>query len=317
MNGIAKRCKMAKRLTFKSLIIQFVLFFFILAEVFSGHPIFAEVAAISGKIQKITSLDEGRFEISIKTDTGISKFVVDSSTLIQAELSVKEVKKGQSIMLLPGQKGIKSPFSKMPAATKKALGLPDMPNVAPIPKIPSLPKIPNVSQLQQTTQKPNLPKVPKLPPGMGAPPPQKSGEGASADVGVAPATTDQAKGIAPGEIGGAPSQEQAPPKEKGNENESLEAPKDPGFTALTPNALTSPTSTVSKDSAKKVVELKTTEEGISVKLEGEGGEEEVLLSPDDKVLQVLTMKDLHKNMNVNLELVQDSDQNLIQKITVT
>lgn len=269
-------------------IVRIVLLFFIFLQIPSGSFAFAEVVTISGKIQKITPLDGGQFELTVKTNSGSSKFVVDSSTLIQATVPVKEVKEGQKIMMLPkaeikgmkGLKGIKAPFGNVSPVGKKMLGLPDIPAVPSIPEVPAVPKVPDI------------PKIPKTSQAAGKPEALAQAGGAAPALGL---------------------NEQTKPKQE--EAEIPELPKDASFSALNPSALSQPMPEEAQ--AKKVVELRATAEGINLKLAGETGEEEELtLSPDQKVIQFLTVDDLRRNMNVSLEIAGGPNGNSVQRITV-
>ncbi len=316
---------------FKTLIrpkwLTLVLFVFL--QVLMSCDIFAQsITSISGKIENVKAVGEGRFELGVRTDKGLETFLVDDSTLIEATMLAKKIRKGNKIFLpsmerVKGIKGMKAPFGNMSPRTKKILGLPDIPEIPEIPEIPKVPKIPQI------------PRIPKVPGKSGIPnsiptPSQISGMLGSAKVESGKKANAENKGQAPLEegqemVGAMMSSGQNPPSStpKGEASAKQpepvvpELPKDPGFASLTPSALSPAGNPSPKEEAKKVVELKTTAKGIAVKLEGEEGkQEELILSPEEEVFQVLTVEDLHKDMTVNLEVVEDSKGKMVQRITV-
>ena len=240
------------------------------------YPIaFSEMISISGKIENISVLDDGRIQLDISTAEGSSTFFVDSQSLIQEPLNAIQVKKGQTILLpdesagskgvkgIKGIKGIESPFGNISPNAAKALGLPNVPSVPSVPNIPSVPEVPNV---------PDVPQVPQVP-GGAAPPQMGGGE-------------EQQKG------GGA-SEEGIP-----------DLPQDPAFQQLNPNPIsdaTVDTSSSATATPKRVVSAKKTNAGVQVKFEGDAGQEEITLPAEGKVFQLLTIQDLKQNMDVTIE----------------
>lgn len=259
----------------------------LLASPYGLNPVFAETVTVSGKIEKITSLGSGRFELSVQTDEGVSTFVVDQSTVVQAEVSAAKLKKGQKIVVSGGPK---KALGGMSAKTKKMLGLPDIPEVPQLPDIPQVPKVPEVPKnpLKKSSSKKEAPSTEEAPQNLDAMIPQ-----------------------------GGPAGQQGEASEKKPEAEFPEL-EDPGYGQLNPGALSTATSQPVEQTAKKVLELKTSKEGIALKLEGETGEkEEVVLAPGQKVLQVLNIQDLQKSMNVQLEVSKDAGENLVERILIS
>ncbi len=83
------------------------------------------------------------------------------------------------------------------------------------------------------------------------------------------------------------------------------------------SGLSSPTAPLPKVSGKTVVSLEESSEGIKVELEGEEGKrEEAVLPADAKVMRLLTVKDLAKNMSVTLDVAPGGDDNFVQRVTV-
>ncbi len=253
-------------------------------QILMSSGIFAQSAiSISGKIEQVKAVGESRFELDIRTDKGLETFLVDDSTLIEGTMPAKKIKKGHKILSpskerMKGINGVKAPFGNMSPRMKKTLGLPDIPEIPNVPEIPEVPKIPQVPRIPNVLGKSGIP----------------SGQNPSSSA------------------------QKGKVSEKQPEPETLKMPKDPGFTNLAPNALSQAGKPSLKEEAKKVIELRTTSKGIAVKLEGEEGkQEELILSPNEKVFQELTVKDLHKDMTVNLEVVEDSKGKMAQRIIVT
>jgi len=68
---------------------------------------------------------------------------------------------------------------------------------------------------------------------------------------------------------------------------------------------------------RKVVGLKMTDAGLEVSLEDAAGEiESVLVPPDDKVMRVLTARELQQAMTVNLTIAKQTDGEIVEQITV-
>lgn len=146
---------------------------------FSINYVFA--ASIAGKIQSITLVENGQYELSVFTDDGSSViYMVDENTIVKQPVAAKELKKGQVVLLesmsgtekVKGVTGFKSPFSGISPQNAKAMGIPnipDIPNVPEVPKIPKVPEIPKIPQLpgalsQGGNQKPvSEEEVPDLP----------------------------------------------------------------------------------------------------------------------------------------------------------
>jgi hypothetical protein len=315
-----------ERLIFK--VSNLVLFFFLFTQIFNPAPALAAPALVAGTIQKITPLADNQFEILLKTEKGTAKYIVDASlTQIQAVVSAKSVKRGANIVVNPaaerkGVPGIKSPFKNMAPAVRDALGLPQMPEVPGTPDVPAVPKIPQIPQVPEVPKAPKaapvIPKAPQIPTV-----PQVPGRGPAPPKGAAPAAAPQ--GAAPPaekEMGGAPPSAAGPGleeevKPKGFEGEIPEPPKEARSSMMKPPAISKPTPTYPKIVGKKVVSLEQSAEGIKVELEGAGGAtEQVTLKPEEKVLQVLTIQDLKKNMNVQLEVAEGTQDNFVQRVTI-
>ncbi len=228
---------------------------------------YAEV--VSGRIEKVSVLEDGRIQLDLTTEEGTSTFFVDSQSLVQESVSATQVKKGQTILIpgkiqgtpglagIKGVKGMDAPFGNLSPAGAKTLGLPNVPAIPSIPNIPNVPKVPDV---------PNIPKVPQVPGGLGeARPPAAQKEGGPA------------------------------------EPEIPELPQDAAFQQLNPNPISSATEDTSAANAtpKRVLSTKQTKEGIKVKLEGD--DNEVVFKPEEKVFQLMTVQDLKQDMDVKIE----------------
>lgn len=266
--------------------VSFLLIFFL----FMHQHTYSQSVSITGKIEKISTLDDGRVELQVKTDDGVSSFFVDEQSLIKESLPANRVKKGQIILLsqrgrgggvkgFPGIKGIKgmrSPFGHMSSKTLKNLGLPEIPTIPEVPSVPGTPNVPEV---------PKAPQVPKLP--------------------HIPSTPGKADASLPG-TGGTSSQEQ----QETPEPEIPELPQDRSFAELNPKPFSPPTAPAS--GPKKVLSLKETENGIEIKLEGKEGQEDIVLSPDETVFKLMSVHDLKQNMSVDIEIEGDN----VRQITI-
>jgi len=173
---------------------------------------FAQTQTMSGIIESIVSIGGGQYEVTLQSEQGPLTFLIDSSTLIQAIVPVKEVTVGNRILPLPkagraAKKGFKSPFENLPPAVKDALGLPNIPSTPDIPGTPSIPQVPDVPQKPEVPQAPQVPQVPAAPevpqapqaPGQAGPAP---GGAPAAPGAAAPAGGGAAPSMAP--PGGAP-----------------------------------------------------------------------------------------------------------------
>lgn len=267
-------------------IVSFLFIFF-----FSIHQYaFTQLVSVTGTIEKISVLDDGRLELQVKTEDGLLRFFVDEQSLIKESLPANRVKKGQTILLsqhgggggvkgFPGIKGIKgmrSPFGNMSSKTLKNLGLPEIPTIPEVPSVPGTPNVPEV---------PKVPQVPKLP--------------------HIPSTPGKGDASLPG-TGGTSSQEQ----QEAPEPEIPELPQDRSFAELNPKPFSPPT--VPASGPKKVLSLKETENGIEIKLEGKEGQEDIVLSPDETVFKLISVNDLKQNMSVDIEIEGDN----VRQITV-
>lgn len=293
---------------------------FFIMQLFPVLPVFAQTTVVSGTIQKIEPMGGGQFELTVQDDKGITKYIVDSSTLVQAVVPAKEVKVGDEILPIPkaGTKRAaqkKSPFANMPPAVRKALGLPDIPNIPQTPDIPKVPQVPKTKK-SEVPSVPEVPKTPKLPkppqaPGKAPAPGQAPAPGGPAGPGeAAPAEGGQ---MAPG--GGMPSGGETQPKKE--EKEIPEPPKEARSSVVKPEALSAPTPTLEKTKGQKVLKVKETSEGLQVEMKDESGsKEKTVIAPDEKVLQFLSVGQLEKNMTVKLEVVQSPEGNYIQRVTV-
>lgn len=243
--------------------------FLLIFSLFIHQQAYSQLISVAGKIEKISTLDDGRVELQVKTDDGVLSFFVNEQSLIRESLPANQVKKGQTILLpnlvtgsngIKGIKGIKGMKAPVSPATAKALGLPNIPNIPEVPSIPNVPQVPDV---------PHIPQIPQIP---GSAPPEK--------------------------------QNAAP------EGEIPELPQDRSFSELSPKPYSAPT--IPSDSPKKVVSLKETKKGIEIKLEGEEGEEDVVLSPNETVFKLISTQDLKQNMNVDIEVEGEN----VRQITV-
>lgn len=265
------------------------------------RSIFPAVVSVSGTIEKIEPLGGGQFELSVRSGKSLSTFVVSGSTMVQAFLPAKRVKPGHKILLSPigakeGVKGVKRLFGNMSAGTKKFLGLPDVPEIPEVPKIPQIPKLPDYLKKGKRTEA--LEKGGQMLPGT---------EGQPLNLKASALETAQVPGAGDVEM------------QKQKEEEEPPEPKDAGFGTLTPSPISPATSEepLLVRSGKRVVQSKKTRAGIEISLEDEAGSESVVLPPDAQVIQVLSIKDLRKRMNVSLEVADDPDQKWVQRIIVT
>ncbi|GEM_PF-5604997 len=267
---------------------NFLLVSLVLCSFSLNSIVLAQPVSISGTIEGIKALNDGRFELTVKTDEGSSVFFISNQTLIKESLPAHQIKKGQTILLssggvhsvvgFKGVKGMHSPFGNNSA---KTLGLPDLPNIPEVPSVPQIPQVPNIPKI------PQIPNIAQNPAGSGSP--KKGSE-----------------------------------SKEGELNDISKLPPDASFTQLNPSPVSASTDSVNSsekvtdvpakmvDVPKKVVALKETKEGIKLKLEGEKGQEDILLSPNEIVFQSISVKDLHKNMKVQL----DADGENVQQITI-
>lgn len=265
--------------------------FLLIFSLFIHQQAYSQLISVAGKIEKISTLDDGRVELQVKTDDGVLSFFVNEQSLIKESLPANKLKKGQTILLsqsggggikgfsgIKGVKGMKSPFGNMSSKTLKNLGLPEIPT---IPEVPSVPGIPNVPEIPKVPQVPKVPQIPSIP-----------GKQDASFAGT----------------GNAPSSEQE--QQKAPEAEIPELPQDRSFSELSPKPYSAPT--IPSDSPKKVVSLKETKKGIEIKLEGEEGEEDVVLSPNETVFKLISTQDLKQNMNVDIEVEGEN----VRQITV-
>jgi len=215
----------------------------------------------------------------------VLRLLVAPSAQVQAEVKASDLKKGQKIALsqgghIKGVQGTKAPFGNMSAGAKKFLGLPNIPAIPNIPEIPKIPKVPQI---------PNAPGLKGTGGGGGAPPEIGNLEEGEAEQG------------------------------RGSEPEVPEIPTQAQTGGLAPETLSSatpePETSESSDDfvSKQILQLKKTSSGVEVMLEGD---EKISLSSEEKVMQVLTLQDLRKDMSVHLEVSEQDGENIVQRITV-
>jgi len=301
----------------RKIISIFVLSIFIISN---STLSFAQTQTIAGTIESVVSIGGGQYQITLRSEQGALTFLVDSSTLIQAVIAVKEVKVGNRILPLPkagrkATKGFKSPFENLPPAVKDALGLPNILSTPDIPVIPSIPQVPDVPQKLEVPQAPEVPQGPAIPeipqvpqaPGKTGPAP-----GAAAPAGEGAAPPMAPTGEAPQPQGmGEMAQPEAP------EAELPEPPAEAMSSVADQAPISRPTPTFEKPKGRTVAGLEETNEGVMLKLETMGGEtEEVLFDNEEKVVQLLNVDDLELDMKVNIEFVEDLSGKYVQRVVV-
>jgi len=105
---------------------------FALAQTVQAAPAVAE-----GEVISLAANDKGVWTLTVKVPTGEKKFEISKGTIISAEVSADQVRKGERIIRSGGRSGDLAPLGGVSAQTKKLLGLPDVPK---IPKLPEIPK---------------------------------------------------------------------------------------------------------------------------------------------------------------------------------
>ena len=269
-------------------------------------PLFAEMGLVTGKIQGINALGDGRYELVIQGDKETLTYAIGQSTAIEAEIEAKDIQEGETILLGAGRPGghktwhgLKAPGGDMSEAMKKRFHLPDIPNIPGVPEIPDKP--------------PKIPKVPKKP----------------VQVGAAPGKADRAEGMAAAPAAGAADLGSQAEKSARAETPPLPPPP-PDERVFSHKPLSIPTgepgpqAEVNKqdrpalpDAPKRVTQLTKSKDAIKVQLENtEGAREEVMLTPDQKVTQVLSASDLKKNMTVHLEVTAGEGGEVVERIVV-
>ncbi len=293
--------------------ISVVIFLFSFTSL-SSAPVLAASTVVSGTIQEINSIGGGQFELIVKDNLGVRRFVVDSSTLVQVAIPAEDVEVGNEVLVLPRKKGggIKemSSFKNIPAPIRKKLGLPDLPDIPEVPRIPEVPKVPKIPK--PSPPAPKVPKTPKIPkaPKAGGPetPPSGGGQAQQSSAGgdVSAAASEE-EGQAEGEDMVAREEQPdipAPPREAGS-------------SVFKPDALKAPTPTLEKIHGKKVVQVKREKDGIEMEMIGGTGEKEkVVLTPEDKVLQFIDIEYLKKNMTIQMEVASSPEGNYVQRVTI-
>lgn len=274
------------------------------------RPAAFAAAPVTGVIQSIKPLDDGRYELTVQGAEG-EIFVINTSTQIEGMISAKEVKQGQRIVLpgadqsggIRGMTPMSNPFGNMSDSMKKQLGLPDMPDVPEVPgvpEVPALPQLPDLPQLPQASDS-ALPDLPSLPGGSAGGGPA----GAPAGGGGVPAGGG---GGMPGGLGDMMNQ-------GGGEKVEHEAePLPPPEEMLGPKApvLSAPEQTAGEE-PKTVLETRETEGGIEIGFEGE---EKVVLPADASVKQLLAPSDLRESMNVIFTAEEMNGEKVVQRLQV-
>lgn len=281
----------------------------LMVNLFSPTLVQAQATEISGKVLTVTPKGGDLFEISIATKEGTAIVLVNGNSLIEAASAAKGILKGHRI--LPAAKGDganvswmpKLPFQDVTAANKKLMGLPDLGKLPDIQKPPKVPGAEDLPKLPEIPKPPALPKLPKAPP--------------KATVGApAPGPMPGPEMAAEGAGGGNEEGEQQAPAKKKEEFETVKPEKD-SLSKLIPNALGAATAEAEKDSAAKVLEVKTSEKEVLLKVEGPGGAaQEVKLSPEDKVMRLLEAGELKADMTVRAEVAEKPEGKVVVRMTV-
>ena len=256
-----------------------IVFFLTAFQLFGFHsPLWAE-SVLNAKIQAITFLNDGRVEVKVKSRQGETSFIVSDSTVIETVIPVSQVKSGQRISVPSQARSGKRGFhAPFSGMSNSMKKRMGLPNIASTPDIPGVP--------ESAVNVPKVPKVPKVA--------VKSGGGEAAPE----AAGSQKQG-----------RKELPTGEPSEEEKSLYGRMESGKSLVGKSG--------TPVESKKVVRTQSTKNGIKLELETDAGKkEEMVLSPTRQVVQKLSIKDLHKNMAVDLEAAKNQDQYLADKITV-
>jgi hypothetical protein len=244
---------------------------------------------LNGTIREVRVQEDGSVAIVIQSETGETSLIATEETLVEASIQAKRVQNGQRIALAPkssrsGKRGFRSPFGGIPKTMRKQMGLPELPSTPDVP----------AGRPEGVPELPEVPKVPKV----STP---KTGEGAEA---------------VPDEPQKQRSQKVHRDEEPSEEDKSLFGRMD--ATKSISGAQGGPLPPAPAVlSSKEVLEVESTQDGVKLKLaSGNGQSEEVVLAPDREVIQSLSIRDLRKNMTVQLEAAEAQNGLMARRITV-
>lgn len=298
---------------FQSFFSGTALLFFLTAQTLGAGSAFA-AEAVSGLIQSITPLGDGRYELTLQGDERRFLVVMDR-TMIEKQTTASEVKPGEKVTLpggarpqpgIQGIKGMKDPFAGMSPQMREQLGLPDMPE---LPNIPSVPEVPAV---------PDIPKIPSLPKTGGGAAGMRNLPGLAGMSGAA----GGAMAPAPGGEGGAEAQggesggtkvehtaDELPPPEE------MLGPKAPVLSSAEGEspveALAQP---VQAAAVKTVSEARVTEAGVEISFEGEA--EPTVLAADAVLIKNIDVSELQESMSITLNAEDVNGEMIVQTIQV-
>jgi hypothetical protein len=258
--------------------------FLILSHIFVfSLPVSAATIA-EAKITGINYLEGGRAEVFVEGAEGETSFIVSSATLIEAPLPVKKVKKGLRIFRPSSGKrsgggGRRGFRSPFGGISKSMRKSMGLPDIALGPDVPSA----------RPADIPEIPKIPKAPKGKTSP--------SVIDPEAVPTEEEE-------ELYGRMESEKGVISKKGKAAKIVRTPVEPA--EAVPGILT-----------QRVINVKSTKEGVLLELESSNGQkEEMTLAEDKEVLQALSVDDLRENMTIHLEATEASEGLLAQKITI-
>jgi len=239
------------------------------------------MAAVSeGQLLSITEFAPGLWKVTVQEGGAEKAYMVSTKTTLQKEIAVEAVKPGDRLLSKAkaggGTKGFKAPFSNMSEATKKMLGLPDVPSVPEVPKIPA---IPDKQQMQGS------------PASQGGGAPQAGPGGGMPGMGGGMAQGKQPPAEAP-----AVKTQDEMLQEKGFQNNKLLFPPESG--------LGSP--------GNEVTQVVKTDLGYEVTVVSETGQpEKKTYAPGKKILKAISLKDIKKNDKISLSF-NETDKTVIE-----
>ncbi len=235
-------------------------------------------ASAEGEILSVAPKGPGLWTVSVKAKEGKRSFILSMKTTIKKEIPVDQVKRGDHLAAqsrgsstqgMPGIPGVKGAFEGMAASTKKALGLPDIPNVQGISQAP---KIPGKGQMK-----------PPLPPFKG---PAGGAGGAAPEAGAGPGPGEKT-GREPKPPPPEPKTQDQMLQEKGFQNEKLLFPA--GKDAAAP-------------SGAEVLQVKKTQTGFELTVNaGKGQTQKLTMESGKKVLKILSPGDLKQKDRVKFD----------------
>lgn len=249
-----------------------------------SFSVFAEPAQVAGIVEDVKPIENQNFQLSIKSDQGVRQYLLDHRIPIETMTQAKRVQPGARILLPPSPDAPRnvSPYDDLKnqanemKAPEQAL---DMPLPEPLPE--------EVSQAQQEVQNQNPPNEPN-----------------EADL-AAQMQAGAQEGMSPSGKGG----------EKTKEPEEAVIPEELSYPVPVPRVLSKATPEDESQIGQTVLRRHEIEEGIRLELEGQGAKE-VILSPEDQVIQLLGPNTLLKDMKVRLEVDDSPEGGTIRRIAL-